>query len=573
MRKVIILDNYQFNEIDGDILHLYYTHGHDGVKDIYDRDLDVSNVLSIRTKNEIKKYFDYQRNNSAVDLMGAFLITCERLIPLFNEYYIKNVDLMNLKYDDYLSIIKKWWVANFESEPSNYYYYFFTTFYSFVMAFRRIGTDEVEYDEWILGRLGIPIRSKKTKARTYISFLNVPIKYRQIVKDYIYDRLLTDTVTTCDIRLTVVTDFAQYLEEKYPSLKIYDLDHKIFSEYYRIIDKSNYCQCTKKKYVDNLKYFLDYCQSNDIINPNELLYLKGQHISTLQNDNPNPLSNKELNAIKDIMQYLPEMHSDMLQLEMDLGMRPIDLSSLEIDDLHYDNGKPYLTYMMYKVRREHMLPRTEFHAKILEKNINYSKQKYGVDSKYIFQVKEKPFNFTAVVYRVNSLLKEHGYDFTIHAYRFRYNAATRMAMSGVNPKIITDFLGQSDFQNIHSYYKPKDNEIMPYINEHLKTIDSLLKISKGEKVRSSEPLIIMNGFCNRSVKTECRKGNACLTCTFYVPKSKDLVRNQLEHELEMIKIRTEYAQHEGFKDIVNYYQSLEKAVINRLLSLDFKGDK
>ena len=572
MRKIISLDNYQFNEIDGDIISLYYSHGHDGIKDMYNRDLDISSVMSLKTKDIIKKYFDYQMNNSAVDLMGAFICSCEKLIPLFNTYYQKEIDIMELEYEEYCSIINDWWILNYKTKPSNYYISFISSFYSFSDALKRIGKDEIDFDEWILERLGIPIRCKKTKGRTFISFKRIPLKYRQLVKDYIYDRLLVDSVTTCDVRLTVLTDFTKYLEAEYPDLNIYNFEHDMFFNYFKMIDKSSYSQCTKKKYVDNLKYFIDYCQCNDIINGEEIIYLKNHHISILQNHDPNPLSKEELQAISFIKDYLPERHKDMLQLEIEMGMRPIDLSSLEIDDLVYIDGNPFLSYMMYKVRRENMIPLSKLQEDILKRNINYSKNKYGDKAKYIFQVKDKPFNFTAVVYRVNSLLDKYGFKFKIHAYRFRYNFATRMAMNNVPAKVITDFLGQADFQNLPSYYQPKDQEIIPFVNEHLKNIDSLLRISKGEKPISHEPLIIMNGFCNRSVKSECSKGNACLTCSFYVPKSKNLVKNQLEYELELINNKKNYAINVGFKDIVKYYDSLEKAVINRLSSLERMGD-
>lgn len=572
MRKVITLDNYQFEDIEGDVIPLYYSHGHDGIKDIYDKNLDVSKVMSTKTKDEIKKYFDYHKNNTGVDMMGRFISCCEKLIPLFNEYYLKNIDIMDLDYEEYQAIINNWWIMKFDNKPSHYFASFISSFYSFSFALKRIGKDEFEFDEWILDRLGTPIKVKITKGRTFISFKKVPLKYRELAKRYIYDGLLVDAVATCDIRLTVLTEFANYLVEKYPDLNLYNLNYDIFSEFYNMINKSNYSQSSKKKYVENLKYFIDYCQCNDIINPNEFIYSKHQHIRIMQNNNPDPLSNEELNAIKDIMQYLPERHRDMLMLEMEMGMRTYDLSALKIDDLNYIDGAPFLTYMMYKVRRENSIALTKLQEEIFKKNINYSKSRYGDKAKYIFQEKDKPFSFTSVVRSVNLALKKYGYNFKIYAYRFRYNVATRMAMNNIPTKEITDYLGQSDFQNLPSYYQPKDKEIIPFINEHLNTIDSLLKISNGEKPTSPDPLIIMNGFCNRSVKTECSNGNACLTCSFYVPKSKELVKNQLEYELELIKNKKKYAINAGFKDVVKYYDSLEKDVINRLLSLESIGD-
>lgn len=263
MRKVITLDNYQFNDDKGDIISLYYSHGHDGVKDIYERDLDVSKVLSPKTKTEIKKFFDFERNTSAVDLMGAFIVTCEKLISLYNEYYKKNIDVMNYCYDEYLSIIKEWWISKYNKSISNYHMSFISSFYSFVEAYNRLGNDEVNYDEWILGRLGIPIRCKETKKRTFISFLKIPLKYRPLVKEYIYDRLLVDSVTTCDVRLTALIHFTQYLEMNFPDLNTYELDGHIFSDYYKVILKSNYSQCTKRKYINNLKYFINFCQCNN----------------------------------------------------------------------------------------------------------------------------------------------------------------------------------------------------------------------------------------------------------------------------------------------------------------------
>ena len=571
MRKVIALDNYQFKENEGDIIQLYYSHGHDGVRDIYERNLDVSSVLSSKTKEEIKKFFDYHRTNT--DMMGRFITCCEKLIPLFNEYYIKNIDIMELEYEDYCSIITKWWIIKFSNKPTHYFKAFITCFYSFSFALKRIGKDEFEFDEWILERLGIPLRYPKTKARTFISFKKVPLKYRQMVKEYIYDRLLVDAVTTCDVRLTALTKFTEYLEKNYPNLNIYNLEHSIFINYFKEINKSSYSQTAKKKYLDNLKYFINYCQCNGLINGDEVVYLKGQHIKVLLNNNPDPLSNEELHAIKEIMKYLPKRHEDMLRLEIEMGMRPIDLSSLEIDDLHYIDGKPFLTYMMYKVRHENRIALTELQAEILTRNINYSKNKYGSKAKYIFQENDKPFNFTSVVYSVNANLVKYGYNFRIHAYRFRYNVATRMAMNNVPTKAITDFLGQADLQNLPSYYQPIDSEIIPFINEHLNSVDNLLKMAKGEKKNSNEPLIIMNGFCNRSVKTECSKGNACLTCSFYVPKSKELVKSQLEYELELIKNKKEYAINERMQDIAKYYDSLEKDVLNRLLSFEYREDE
>lgn len=548
--------------------------------------LDLSSIINEDLKYLIKCFFHYAPNFSKF-LIERFRVVCKNMIPIFNVLTYKGLcKIFYSEYKKYRLTIDTLYKREY-ARLTTYDESFIVSFYYFIQGYDRYNrnANEFEYDVWYLERLNIPLIQREQKKRELMDFTRITnVEHRQIVKKYIYFKLHADAITTCDVRLTVLTDFFNYFNS-IRDFNLYTFNREDFQRYFDNIAKSNHKNITKSKYIKNLKNFISWCQDNNYIEKKHI-YMHKDRFLYMKELQPRPLTEKEKIAIQLIYNKLSFVKRGMLHLQVTLGFRPCDVSILKISDYYFENGSHYLNYYMPKVKRRNTIVLTELEASIIKDCIKVSKEKFVDDAKYIFQsTKNKCYNFTSIVYEVNSLLRkqniidDNGQLIQISGYRFRYDVATRLIDNNIDEAIVAKRLGHNSLQNLPSYVKIDDKKVYSVITPYFDSCDKLIDLigtpmANTSAISNEDSLLeIMCGKCSRGVDSECSSGNACLTCNFYIPQNVDVSIANIEKQISNVELALEIAKLNNYKSLINYNSSLLSKLKLRLMSLEVECEK
>ena len=560
MRNLYNIDrNYLPKNIENEIeVEIAYSNN----KNIEIDFLKIDNVL-IR---EMAFTFFYYHKKNNINVYYFTIKSFYLFVNYCNSYIDVNKSLMEYYYQSLL--------FDFCDKTTEVYKkktYFIGSFYVFWECYlKEINQKpEYEYDVWDINKLGIQINHSPIKNINRIDFSNIKSKYyREFSKKFVLNQLKVKCPTTITVKKHFLDYFFEYLYDKKKEPKIEDLDRDIIEDYISYIHSLNTSAKKARKFLDSLKTFLVYCCENGYTN--KLLLNNYDKIRVERDKKPHPLSATEIKLIRDNLKYLNERYADMIYIALKLGLRPTDLSILKIDDLEVNGDSFFLNYYMPKVNRYNRLALDEMTKNILEKNICITKKEYEMNPIYIFQINDSPINFTNVITRLNHVFKKrnvldgNGNIMHITAYRFRYTIATLMGNANFDESEIAMQLGHNNLKNITYYTKLFGSTIKKSIEPLLSIVDRLIELQNNtpSKIRfdteKEMSIRIINGSCSAGINSNCKKGNACLTCALFRRESKETSLACINHEIELVKTDFEIAKKNSFINLNTFYVDLLK---------------
>ena len=539
--------------------------------------IDLTVIKNIEIRKMTYYYFYYFVKRSLNIYKNTY-----NSFPIFVEYvnkFFKNGTLLKYSYNEIKGDFDKKLSKNKTDS------FFIGSFYLFCESYHKFveNKPEYEYDVWDIEKLGITIQQSNIKKVRRFDFNNIKSKYyRELEKKYVYNLLKIQCPTTITVKKVYLDYFFEYLYYEKSEPKIEELTRVDIEDYISSLKSQSITTIKLRKLISSLKSFLDYCYENKDIN--NLLLNKNDKVRIEREKNPKPLSDFEMMQIRNTIPLLKDRYSDMVFVEMKLGLRPTDLSILKIDDLQIIGDNCFLEYYMPKVNSYNRLALDNITRDVLLKNISITKALYGEDAKYIFQYNDSPINFTNVITRLNHLFEkndvknEHGDIMHITAYRFRYTIATLMGNANFDESEIAKQLGHKNLKNITYYTKMYGSTIKKAINPLLTIVDKLIDLSNDTSSKISIntekelDINIINGKCSLGAYSSCKKGNACLTCALFRRESKETALACISHEIEMVKTDLSMAEKNDFFQLKDYYVGLLNKLNNKKRIIEEEED-
>ncbi len=178
-------------------------------------------------------------------------------------------------------------------------------------------------------------------------------------------------------------------------------------------------------------------------------------------------SKYELQRFNKALKSMEPQLARCIMLHQLLGLRISDTLLLKQDCLIYKNGKPVVRINQSKVGRTFEKPINLEIAKLIEKSISYTKERYGTEE-YIF-VNEKnpdrPISYGKLKYwaeemiRTNHLKDDNGEPLFFGTHVFRRYYGRRLTELHVDDVTIAKLLGHSDTKSVNRYRKIGDLQI------------------------------------------------------------------------------------------------------------------
>lgn len=539
--------------------------------------IDLTVIQNIEIRKMTYYYFYYFVKRSLNIYKNTY-----NSFPIFVEYvnkFFKNGTLLKYSYNEIKGDFDKKLSKNKTDS------FFIGSFYLFCESYHKFVENKPEYecDVWDIEKLGITIQQSNIKKVRRFDFNNIKSKYyRELEKKYVYNLLKIQCPTTITVKKVYLDYFFEYLYYEKSEPKIEELTRVDIEDYISSLKSQSITTIKLRKLISSLKSFLDYCYENKDIN--NLLLNKNDKVRIEREKNPKPLSDFEMMQIRNTIPLLKDRYSDMVFVEMKLGLRPTDLSILKIDDLQIIGDNCFLEYYMPKVNSYNRLALDNITRDVLLKNISITKALYREDAKYIFQYNDSPINFTNVITRLNHLFEkndvknEHGDIMHITAYRFRYTIATLMGNANFDESEIAKQLGHKNLKNITYYTKMYGSTIKKAINPLLTIVDKLIDLSNDTSSKISIntekelDINIINGKCSLGAYSSCKKGNACLTCALFRRESKETALACISHEIEMVKTDLSMAEKNDFFQLKDYYVDLLNKLNNKKIIIEEEED-
>lgn len=401
---------------------------------------------------------------------------------------------------------------------------------------------ETQKDVWHCEKM--PIKNLKTSGKT-LDFRGIANKeFRQHAKDFCYNRLSSITWDTVSTYLLHIRRFFSWLEENHSEIKHLDkLNRDIIEEYFcwlRI--EQDLGQQVVNTAILDLKVFFEYGRMLEFENFPQVDLITTRDYAFKTKKESSYFTDEE---VRDIMNAVPhiknKMYGRMLYVLMMTGMRISELLYLSVNSLkQYSDGKYFLALFQHKTLDEYEKPIDNNVAKIMLKEIEKNKKKFGDSVQYVFvNEKNKPIIYGTFCKNINGLMVEQnvkgrdGLPIKFHTHRMRATYATNLFKSGQDPKATANLMGQRDLKSLSHYVVIKSEEVKrqlkPRIDRDEILISNIGNIDDAilSDYEHAEPLC--NGWCVRnSSMGQCLKANSCLSCNLFVPSPKHLANYKLQ---------------------------------------------
>lgn len=431
-----------------------------------------------------------------------------------------------------------------------------STFYNYIYdVFDQ--TPEYEKDIWDGKKLPIELNYTSTGTKR-IKFTKVNQKHRELVKKYLYTRVveLQNLTFSIGIRyLHEISLFLNFLNNNYPKISLQDIDRKHIVMYLQYI-KSKKIQNNKTR--EKVKATNVYVSSNLTIVRKFLTDLKifdwkeapTQHIEALflPNDNPRRTKSQSFDNPKYIPDYIWDQVIENIHLIGDryvpiiliiegTGFRGTDVLGLKINCLERDNkGDYWLVGDQRKVNyKDHKVPISVELAEVIMSQQELCKQNSTVENNpegYLFVSyrgprKGKPQTTANLSTVLNNFSKKANirdvngeiYRFKNHGFRHRYGVTlinngmsivhVQRLMAHASPEMTLAYAKIHDQTLKEAYFKAKNKGGVRFDIEGAlikSNIDeqALANDLELEWVRHNYDSIRMDhGMCIKSTKMKC----------------------------------------------------------------------
>jgi integrase len=585
-------DGYWFNNDKWDLTEAFFI----GKTVDSKRFIYFHNFKSEVLKNEVKYYFVLNfkeklltnkgivRLNSPMQHLGKFLC-CNSLIELDKE-----------------SIQIKW--INFLTQNGVSYNNHETTYFgltndliNFIKDFYD-DRDEMEKDIWYSKNIkGVKISATMQSKKYQLSFVHIPIFYRETVKKYMRTIITKKSFSYCVNILTSLNEFFQmFYSMGYKNGFVRELSRNDIEKYlFRIYSKyENYSSSYWQKFISFVRTFLEYIQIAQYEEAPK------KEVSFLIFENDIPSRERDDNRLKRV-KFIPEpilkqLDNNIMDLDrpqyipMYILLRETGWRGTDILNLRYDNcleqiwnkkEQKYNYYLCGEITKTGIaqlkIPIRDKVAEMVQKAIDKAKElstEENNSKKYLFNIYEgklkgKPLNKQSLLYTIQRLIKQKSirdingelYHFRLHS--LRHTRAKEYVEQGMGISIIQQILGHQSLQmTVHYatvtentlYEKWKDTEDLDLFRVNTEThelnpVD--LNSDDGENIiryeyvkKNLDAVRVPFGVCFKPSKLPCKQQmNHCLTCASFCTTVENIP--EYEEEIDHVKKQIEVSERCG----------------------------
>lgn len=551
------------------------------------------NIENEYIKNEIKFYFLFNfknkyltnigivRLNSPLQHLSKFL-TCNTLVFL-------NKENIETKWIDFL-------IQNGVSYNKNESTYFGLTndLISFIKDFYD-DREEVEKDIWYSKNIkGVKISATSDSTSTSISFLEIPIYYRETIKSYFKTIITKKSWSQCrQILNNLNYFFEKFYTNSYTDGFVEELSRQDIENYLYWLnnDFKDNNATYKSKFVSYIRTFLEYIQ----IAQYEKAPIKEVSFLIFQDDIPKrELRKDEVKKVKFIPEpILKQLDNNIMELDRpqfrpiyillrETGWRGTDILNLRYDNcleqIWNNKEEKYNHYLCGEISKTGIaqlkIPMRDKVAEMVQNSIDKAKQLSTEENnpkKYLFNTYEgkrkgRPLNKQTLLLTIKRLIKQkdirdvNGQLYHLRLHSLRHTRAKEYVEQGMGISVIQQILGHQSLQmTVHYatvtenilYEKWKNTEDLELFKvdtrtNELKEVDLSSNTGKNlvryEYVKKNlDAVRVPFGVCFKPSKLPCRQQmNFCLSCASFCTTVENIP--EYEEEIEKVKKQIEVSK-------------------------------
>lgn len=589
-------------------------------------------------KNEIKYFLVYSFKNKYFTLSSIlneqqyaikYLIKyIEKFNPTINS--LKDITIENSKWK--LFLMNEGLSINKNNEISNSTYRCINnTVHDFIKDFYD-DREEVEKNIWYAINIkGIKMSATSNRISTSISFLEIPIYYREIVKRYLRTIITKKSWSHCGQVLNKLKFFFHYFYSNgYEDGFIENLNRNDIEKYLFYIgnERKGKNPTETSKYISYIRTFLEYIQvaQYDKSPKKDVLLL------IFQDDIPKRELNKD--AVKKV-RFIPEpilkqLDNNIMDLDRpqfipiyillrETGWRGTDILNLRynncLEQIWNNREEKYNYYLCGEITKTGIaqlkIPIRYEVAGMVQKSIDKAKELSTVENnpnKYLFNTYEgkrkgEPVRKQTLLYTIQRLIKQKDirdekgelYHFRLHS--LRHTRAKEYVEQGMGISVIQQILGHQSLQMTVHYATVSENvlyekwkgtedlELFKVDTETSELIEVDTSTDAGENLiryeyvkKNLDAVRVPFGVCFKASKLPCKQQmNHCLTCASFCTTVENIP--EYEEEIEKVKQQIEISNRYGrelwaeknkqYLDILE--QTLEKVKEHKLVHKNGKS--
>ena len=400
---------------------------------------------------------------------------------------------------------------------------------------------------WTAQKLGLKITPGSSETKLYFHKIK-PAWLATWAKKFIFYRASHNSFPTVAGDLKGIKAFGLFLCKSSPNLiNINQINEEIITNYYLYLRQKNYSPALIKRYLLELKIFLNTGNSHNWFDiPCEFVsdWIAVVHKEIKQI--PKFIPDDVLRQLNRHIEVLPEPVQRMLLVIQECGIRVSELVSLNFNCLQQDStGGWFLKFKRSKIKKEDLIPISNELAGVIKAQQDYIRNVFEEKYQYLFCASERYFKKGEVhdfilqpkimpSGRFNDYLNWLSKKFKIcncsgkiwhfHSHQFRHTVGTRMINNNVPHHIIQRYLGHSSPTMTSVYAYLMDTTLKKEINDYHSKVVNIA----GEIIQSEFPEldntefqwmkkqilgeVLPNGYCALPANFTCSKGNACLQC-------------------------------------------------------------
>lgn len=458
--------------------------------------IDFSHYANETIRNEVKYYLLNSLKMGDLKLgnvLNLYSMPIKRLGKFINALDIR--EMKELKEDERLIRYLNQHYAKRKGSCNNWYHYlsFKNGITKFIHAFYD-EREELEKDVWYAAKLpGVRMSACDRRGRNSVSFADIPVYYRPMVKRYLGKLITRRSWSYCSETLVYLKYFfGAFYRHGHGDGFLENLRRKDVENYLIwIMEDHNGNNATyRSKAVSFVRYFLDYIQMAEFpLAPTKDIYRlifdddiprRERIFDTMEKVKyiPEPVKEK-LDAT--IMDIEPKEMMTVYVLLRETGWRGTDVLNLRYDNcLDYLWNKVenrYVPYLCGEITKTgiplHKIPIRDEVDKMVRRLAGEAKEKSTDDSnpdKYLFNTYDgrnmgMPISKHAFVQAIKELIKTKGivdasgelYHFKTHA--LRHIRAVEYAEQGMPIGVIQQILGHCSLQMTLHYAKVSENAL------------------------------------------------------------------------------------------------------------------
>ncbi len=594
--------------------------------------IDFSDVKNINLKNEIKFFFLYHFKEGLFTnkVIARFRNPLNYFTKFFKEDTLLEVDKKKI-YDRWrLFLINNG--IKFKSTETTYFS-FTNVLIDFIKDFYD-DREETEKDIWYsknIKGVKIPASGSNSTKNNSISFIDIPIYYRDTVKRYFITIITKKSWSHCSEVLNHLNYFFnKFYSNKYTDGFIENLSREDIENYLYWVnndykEKNNHY---RSKFVSYIRMFLEYIQMAQY----EQSPKKEVSFLIFQDDIPKrDTTSAQVKTAKFIPEpILKQLDNNIMDLDRPqfipiyILLRETGWRGTDILNLRYDNcleqiwnskEERYNYYLCGEITKTGIaqlkIPIRDKVAEMVKKSIDEAKELSTEENnpkRYLFntyegKLKGKPLAKHSLLYTIKRLIVQKDirdangelYHFRLHS--LRHTRAKEYVEQGMGISVIQQILGHQSLQmTVHYatvsenilYEKWKNTEDLELFKVDT-TTNELIEVdtsnAEGENLiryeyvkKNLDAVRVPFGVCFKASKLPCKQQmNHCLTCASFCTTVENIP--EYEEEIEKVKQQIEISNRcgrelwaEKNKQYLNILeQTLEKVKEHKLVHKNGKS--